>query len=58
MGKGRALITGGSAGIGAALADVFAEHGHPLILVSRSPTGSRPNAVKFMRDSASKPSVW
>jgi hypothetical protein len=35
MGKDRALITGGSVGIGAALADVFAEHGHDLILVSR-----------------------
>ena len=37
MGKERALITGGSVGIGAALADVFAEHGHDLILVSRNP---------------------
>jgi short-subunit dehydrogenase len=36
MGKERALITGGSVGIGAALADVFAAHGHDLILVSRS----------------------
>ena len=36
MGTGRALITGGSVGIGAALADVFAEHGHDLILVSRN----------------------
>lgn len=36
MGTGRALITGGSVGIGAALAEVFAEHGHDLILVSRS----------------------
>ena len=35
MARGRALITGGSVGIGAALADVFAEHGHDLILVSR-----------------------
>jgi short-subunit dehydrogenase len=35
MAKERALITGGSVGIGAALADVFAEHGHDLILVSR-----------------------
>jgi uncharacterized protein len=36
MGKGRTLITGGSVGIGAALAAVFAEHGHDLILVSRT----------------------
>jgi uncharacterized protein len=35
-GSGRALITGGSVGIGAALADVFAAHGHELILVSRN----------------------
>jgi uncharacterized protein len=36
MASGRALITGGSVGIGGALADVFAEHGHDLILVSRN----------------------
>ena len=36
MGNTRALITGGSVGIGAALADVFARNGHDLILVSRT----------------------
>ncbi len=36
MGTERTLITGGSVGIGAALADVFAEHRHHLILVSRN----------------------
>ena len=36
MGTGRALITGGSVGIGAALADVFASHGHDLILIART----------------------
>ena len=36
MAKTRTLITGGSVGIGAALAEVFAGHGHDLILVSRN----------------------
>lgn len=36
MAKGSALITGGSVGIGAALAEVFAGRGHDLILVSRN----------------------
>src|SRR4029453_6844702 len=36
MGTERTLITGGSVGIGAALADVCAEHGHDLILVARN----------------------
>ena len=31
MAKQRALITGGSVGIGAALADEFASHGHDLV---------------------------
>src|SRR5689334_10600323 len=30
-----AIITGASAGIGTALAHVFADHGHPLVLIAR-----------------------
>src|SRR3972149_104164 len=34
--ESRALITGASVGIGRELVRVFAEHGHPLVLVARN----------------------
>lgn len=51
MGKARALITGGSVGIGAAIANVFAEHGHDLILVARSPEKLEMRASEIQKTS-------
>ena len=46
-GKARTLITGASTGIGAALADVFAGHGHDLILVARNREKLQARAMDF-----------
>lgn len=42
-----ALITGASAGIGYALAEIFARHGHNLILVARSEEKLQSMALQF-----------
>jgi short-subunit dehydrogenase len=47
--KARTLITGASAGIGAALADVFAGHGHDLILVARNREKLQARAIELER---------
>ena len=49
MALGRALVTGGSVGIGAALADVFASQGHDLILVARSGDRLQQRAAEIER---------
>jgi short-subunit dehydrogenase len=46
---GRTLITGASTGIGAALAMVFAEHGHDLILVARNREKLQARAIEIER---------
>jgi len=45
--QGRTLITGASVGIGAALADVFAAHGHDLILVARNREKLQTRAIEL-----------
>ena len=45
-----ALITGASAGIGYELAEIFAQHGHNLVLVARSEDKLHAMALKFATD--------
>jgi len=51
------LITGASAGIGWALAEVFAQHGHELVLVARRAAELERLADKLAAAGATRPSV-
>jgi short-subunit dehydrogenase len=51
------LITGASAGIGAALARVFAEHGHPLLLIANRSAQLEAVADHIAATGASRPNV-
>jgi hypothetical protein len=52
-----ALITGASAGIGAALADVFADHGHALVLVARRTAALKSLADRIEERTRARPRV-
>ncbi|MSP45281.1 MAG: SDR family oxidoreductase [Xanthobacteraceae bacterium] len=52
-----ALITGASAGIGAALADVFADNGHALVLVARRAPQLKALADKIEERGHARPNV-
>ena len=51
------LITGASAGIGWALAEVFAQHGHELVLVARRTAELERLADKIAASGAPRPGV-
>src|SRR5947209_17410509 len=55
--KGRALITGASAGIGLELAREFAAHGHPVILVARNEARLNEVAAELVRGHAVEANV-
>jgi short-subunit dehydrogenase len=57
MGKPVAVITGASAGIGAALARVFAAHGHGLVLVARRDAQLNAVADKISASGHARPDV-